>query len=67
LGSILTTFPQLISGTELNHKRTFKNYLIDRECKLAISDNKIEGLRNGKIIVGEFDELNRLQSLNGKL
>ncbi len=64
---ILTTFPQLISAIDLNHKNTFQNYLIDREFELCISDNKIEGLRNGKVITGEFDELDRLKSLNGKV
>lgn len=64
---ILTSFPQLISGTELNHRNTFKNYLIDREFGLNISESKIEGLKNNKIIIAEFDELNRLKSLNGKV
>ena len=65
--SILTNFPQLISGTELNHKRAFLNYLIDRDFKIAISENIIEGLRNNKVVIGDFDEANRLKSLNGKL
>lgn len=63
--SILSSFPLLISGTELNHKNVFINYLIDRNFKLAISPNRVEGLGNGKVIVGEFDERDRIVSLNG--
>jgi hypothetical protein len=66
LEKIMTNFPQLISGTDLNHKNAFLNYLIDRDFELSISENKIEGLRNNKIVVAEFDELDRLKSLNGK-
>ncbi len=64
---ILTSFPQLISGTTLNHKNAFKNYLLDRDFKLSITENSVEGLKNDKVIIGEFDELNRLKSLNGKI
>ncbi len=67
LEKIMTNFPQLISGTDLNHKNAFLNYLIDRDFELSISENKIEGLRNNKIVVAEFDELDRLKSLNGKI
>ncbi|MCF6351238.1 MAG: hypothetical protein L3J23_09475 [Flavobacteriaceae bacterium] len=55
----------MISKIDLNHKKTFKNYLIDRDFKLKISENKIEGLRNNKILITEFYELGRLKSLNG--
>lgn len=64
---VMTNFPQLISGINLNHKNTFQNYLIDRDFDLSIYDNKIEGLRNNKVVVAEFDELDRLKSLNGKI
>ena len=64
---LMTGFPQLISGTTLNHKNAFKNYLIDRDFKLSITENSVEGLRNDKIIIAEFDKLNRLKSLNGKI
>ncbi|MEP2237879.1 MAG: DUF6882 domain-containing protein [Maribacter sp.] len=67
LEKVLTNFPQLISAVDLNHKNTFKNYLIDRAFELNISENKIEGMKNGKVLTAEFDELNRLKSLNGKL
>ena len=67
LEKIMTNFSQLISGTDLNHKNAFLNYLIDRDFELSISENKIEGLRNNKIVVAEFDELDRLKSLNGKI
>lgn len=64
---IMTGFPRLVSGTEMNHRNAFQNYLIDRDFKLSVSENRIEGLRNKKVIVAEFDELNRLKSINGKL
>jgi hypothetical protein len=67
LEKVLTTFPQLISGIELNHRNALQNYLIDRDFELNISENKIEGLRNGKVLIAEFDEFNRLKSLNGKI
>ncbi|WP_299326266.1 DUF6882 domain-containing protein [uncultured Maribacter sp.] len=67
LEKVLTNFPQLISAVDLNHKNTFKNYLIDRDFELNILENKIEGLKNNKILTAEFDELSRLKSLNGKL
>jgi len=64
---LMTSFPQLISGTTLNHKNAFKNYLIDRDFKLSITKNSVEGLRNDKVIIAEFDDLNRLKSLDGKI
>jgi len=67
LEKVMTSFPQLISGTELNHKNSFINYLIDREFQLSISENKIEGLKKDKVVIAEFDELNRLKFLNGKI
>ncbi len=65
--NVLTTFPQLISAIDLDHRNTFQNYLIDRDFELSISEYKIEGLRNGKILTGEFDEQGRLKSLDGKV
>lgn len=68
LERVLTTFPQVINGIDLNHKEAFKSYLIDRGFKLNTSSkNKIEGLKNNTILVAEFDNLNRLKSLNGKI
>ena len=67
LERVLTNFPQLINGIELNHKNAFINYLIDRNFKLKISENTIEGLKNNKVLVAEFDELDRLTALNGKV
>lgn len=64
---ILTTFPQVIGGMDLNHKEAFKSYLIDRNFKLNVSKSKIKGLKNNKILVAEFDETNRLKTLNGNI
>ncbi|MCL9805489.1 hypothetical protein NAT51_08145 [Flavobacterium amniphilum] len=65
--TITTNFSMLVGGMDLNHKNTFQNYLIDREFELNISENKIEGLRNNSTIMAEFDELDRLVSMSGKL
>lgn len=64
---VLTNFPQLISNVELNHKSAFLNYLVDREFKINIKGDEIEGLRNNKLIIAKFDKLGRLKDLNGKL
>lgn len=60
---VLTVFPQLISSLDLNHRSTFKNYLIDRNFKLIDSENTIKGLLNEQLIVAELDSTNRLTSL----
>lgn len=67
LEKVLTIFPQLISSINLAHKSTLENYLIDRDFKLCISDKEIKGLKDGKVVTAEFDDLGRLQSLSGKL
>lgn len=64
---ILTTFPQVIGGMDLNHKEAFKSYLIDLNFKLNVSESKIKGLKNNKTLVAEFDEMNRLKTLNGNI
>ncbi|NME71079.1 hypothetical protein HHU12_24130 [Flammeovirga aprica JL-4] len=62
---VFTSFPQLIGAVDLNHKKTFLNYLIDRDFKLKVSENKIEAIRNNIMVMAEFDELDRLTALNG--
>ncbi|MBO0592847.1 hypothetical protein I2486_15690 [Cellulophaga sp. E16_2] len=64
---VLTCFPQLIRGITVHHKNAFANYIIDRGFKLHNSENKIEGLKNKKILSAEFDTSDRLISLNGNL
>ncbi len=64
---VLTTFPKVISGIELNHKAAFTNYLIDRQLGINATENTITGTRNGKIVTAEFDELARLINLSGEL
>jgi hypothetical protein len=65
--AILSAFPQLISSVELDPRNTFFNYLIDREFLLNANNHKIEGLKDGTIVRAEFDEWNRLTSLNSRL
>lgn len=67
LEKVLTSFPQLTANIVLNHREAFKNYLIDRDFQLKLEDDSIEGVKNGKIIRGEFDELARLTNLSGKI
>ncbi len=64
---ILSGFPHLISHMELDHKLALECYLIDRGFQLKIVENEIVGLKNGKEIVGIFDQHERLKSLNGDL
>jgi len=69
LAKVLTTFPQFISSFDVNHKQAFLSYLIDREFEIKEKDNEntVEGLKNGKIITGLFDELDRIKNLKGTL
>jgi hypothetical protein len=62
---ILTVFPQLISQFEMNHKLALTHYLTVKGYDISEDGNKITGTRNGNSIVGQFDELSRLTSLNG--
>lgn len=62
---ILTIFPQLISSIEVDHRNAFLNYLIDRNFEVNQSKSQIEGLKNRKLIVADFDDMNRLTSLKG--
>ncbi|MEP0211592.1 MAG: DUF6882 domain-containing protein [Cellulophaga sp.] len=67
LEKVLTVFPQLISSISIAHVSALKNYLIDRDFKLSMSDKEIKGEKDGKVVTAEFDDLGRLQSLSGKL
>lgn len=64
---VATTFSQLVSSIELDHKNAFFNYLIDREFLINISTDTIAGLKEGTIIEAVFDEWNRLTALNSRL
>ncbi|MCK8520458.1 hypothetical protein M0D21_02700 [Aquimarina sp. D1M17] len=67
LEKVLTSFPQLIGGVDLNHKEAFKSYLIDRNIDINVTEHKVEGMKNDKVVTAEFDNQNRLKSLNGKI
>jgi len=64
---VLTCFPQLIGGISIHHENAFLNYLIDLGFNIHQTEQKIEGLRNTKVVRAEFDALNRLTSLTGKI
>lgn len=63
----ITTFCQLISEMELNHKKAFKNYLIDKGYRMRFSENKIEGVKEERHVVASFDDLDRLENLKAHL
>lgn len=67
LEKALTTFPQLISAVDINHKEAFKNYLIDRKCKILMTDSEIKGRYGDKVITASFDQIDRLVNLDGKV
>lgn len=62
---ILSTFPQVISSFDLNHKNAFKNYLMIKGYSIIDNQNEITGTSGRNNIVGRFDDLGRLTSLNG--
>lgn len=64
---VLTVFPQLISSNEINHKESFKNYLIDRGFLIEESDSEIKGSIDETVIIATFDTLNRLIKLDEKV
>lgn len=64
---ILSTFPQLVKSMHFNHKKAFVNYLIDRDFKVKFKSNSVIGDRNGKQIIGNFDDNSRLIDIEGKI
>jgi hypothetical protein len=62
-----TTFSQLISTVELDHRNTFFNYLMDREFLINVTNEAIEGLKEDRLIKATFDDWNRLTALNSNL
>lgn len=63
---ILSTFPQLLNSFDFNHRSAFINYLIDRDFEVKMEGNFVKGDRDGKLIIGEFDNQLRLINLEGK-
>jgi hypothetical protein len=63
----LTIFPQLTSSFEINnHKKAFKNYLMLKGYSVSGEGTTVKGSKNGNVITGQFDDSNRLTSLNGE-
>ncbi len=61
---VLTTFPQLISQFDLNHKSALKHYLLAKGYSLSSSDaNSIIGTQEQETIHAEFDGQGRLMKL----
>ncbi|WP_053007480.1 DUF6882 domain-containing protein [Pragia fontium] len=63
--AILTTFPQLISLYEINHKNALSSYLKLKGYQVVDNGNQLIGSRNEAVINAEFDEQFRLTSLKG--
>ena len=61
--SIFTTFPQLISQFEINHKEAFEHYLTQKKYKLEKNGNEIIGAFGPHKVKASFDNLGRLISL----
>lgn len=62
---ILTTFSQLISIYEMNHKNALKNYLLLNNYEISENAIILTGTKNGQTIKAEFGELSRPAKLNG--
>ena len=62
--SILTTFPQLISQFELNHKEAFLNYLDQKKYKVEKNSNVIIGTNKKNKVEATFDDIGRLKNLS---
>ena len=61
--NIASFFPEILTSIareDFNNRYALYNYLIDRNIPMKISNHKIEGIKNRKIIQAEFDSLGRL-------
>jgi hypothetical protein len=62
---ILSTFPELISLFEMNHKNALKWYLKASGYEVVPDGQALIGTKDGDKISAAFDGLNRLEKLNG--
>ena len=61
---ILTTFPQLISAFDMNHRHALKHYLLAKGYSISEVDYSVTGKKNGQSLTVEFDTFNRCINVN---
>jgi len=63
--SIFSTFPQLISQFEINHKKAFMHYLNQKKYKVEEREDNIIGISasGNEKVQAKFDKLERLTNL----
>jgi hypothetical protein len=69
LGSIFIQiiFSQFITKFSVNHKNALYHYLIAKGFTVETDGNKIIGTKSSDELVAEFDDQNRMLSLNGNI
>jgi hypothetical protein len=60
-------FSQFISGFSVNHKKALYHYLTAKGFAIETDGNKIVAKKSPDELVAEFDDQNRLLSLNGNI
>ncbi|MBO0950689.1 DUF6882 domain-containing protein [Fibrella forsythiae] len=60
---MFTTFPQLISNFDVDHRSAFTNYLQAKGYVISEEANRMHGQSGSDTIVGEFDEYGRLVNI----
>jgi len=63
--ALLTTFPQVISQYEMNHKFALTHYLNAKGYTVTENGQELKGTKNGNTITATFDDLSRLTELKG--
>jgi hypothetical protein len=64
---VITVIPQMISAYEMNHMQAITHYLNAKNYVISHDKNTMTGIKHGNIVIVEFDEQNRLISLNGQI
>lgn len=62
---IFTTFPQVISNFEVDHKNTLISYLKDKGYKIEEKDDQIIGTKDNNVCIAKLDSSNRVINLEG--
>ncbi len=62
---VMMVIPKMISAYEMNHKQAITHYLNTKSYQVTHAENAITGIKNGKTVMMEFDQQNRLTNLNG--
>lgn len=60
---MMTTFPQLISNFDVDHRAAFTNYLQAKGYAVSETANQVRGQNGSDSLVGEFDEQGRLNNI----